>query len=50
MNLNHFNVSIVKSILRIVGYGCLLIYIPTAVVLLILSELLGILEEIVEEI
>ena len=47
--LNHFNVSMVKSVLRIVGYGLLLLDITTAVIMLILSEVLGIIEEIVEE-
>ena len=47
--LNHFNVSMVKSVLRIVGYGLLLLDITTAVFILILSEVLGIIEEIVEE-
>jgi hypothetical protein len=49
MQLNHFNVSIVKSILRIIGYGYLLVNMTTAVILLIVSELLGIVEEVVEE-
>ena len=47
--LNHFNVSMVKSILRILGYGLLLLNITAAVIVLILSEVLGIVEEIVEE-
>ncbi len=47
--LNHFNVSMVKSVMRIVGYGLLLLDITTAVIMLILSEVLGIIEEIVEE-
>ncbi len=47
--LNHFNVSMVKSIMRISGYGLLLLNITTAVIVLILSEVLGIVEEIVEE-
>ena len=47
--LNHFNVSMVKSVLRILGYGLLLLDITTAVIMLILSEVLGIIEEIVEE-
>ena len=47
--LNHFNVSIVKSIMRISGYSLILLDITTAVIMLILSEVLGIIEEIVEE-
>ena len=47
--LNHFNVSMVKSIMRILGYGLILLNITAAVIMLILSEVLGIIEEIVEE-
>ena len=47
--LNHFNVSIIKSIIRLVGYGLLLTNTFIAVIILIISELLGVLEEIVEE-
>ena len=47
--LNHFNVSIIKSIIRLVGYGLLLSNTFIAVITLIISELLGVLEELVEE-
>jgi len=47
--LNHFNVSIIKSIIRLVGYGLLLSNTFIAVIILIISELLGVLEELVEE-
>ncbi len=47
--LNHFNVSIIKSIIRLVGYGLLLTNTFIAVIILIISELLGALEELVEE-
>ena len=47
--LNHFNVSIIKSIIRLVGYGLLLTNTFIAVIILIISELLGVLEELVEE-
>ena len=47
--LNHFNVSIIKSIIRLVGYGLLLTNTFIAVIILMISELLGVLEELVEE-
>ena len=47
--LNHFNVSIIKSIIRLVGYGLLLTNTIIAVIILKISELLGVLEELVEE-
>ena len=51
MKLNHLNVSIVKSILRIIAGACLckanVLILALAGVLLIGAELLGILEELV---
>lgn len=44
---NHFFVSMIKSSIRMAGYGFILIHIETAVVFLILSEVLGIFEELV---
>jgi hypothetical protein len=43
----HTITSFVKSGLRIFGYGVLLVCIPAAVALLIISEFIGILEECV---
>ena len=51
MKLNHLNVSLVKSILRIIAGACLckakVLILAFAGVLLIGAELLGILEELV---
>jgi len=44
--MNHFNVSMIKSALRIVGYIILTQSIHNGVILLTLAEGLGILEEI----
>ena len=41
----HYIISRVKSILRIAGYIYILIHIPTAVIVLIISEALGLIEE-----
>ncbi len=43
----HQIVSFIKSGIRILGYGFLLINLPIAVILLILSEAVGIIEELV---
>ena len=43
----HQLISFVKSGIRILGYGFLLFNLPAAVTLLILSEVLGIAEELV---
>jgi len=43
----HLQLSLLKSFLRLLGYGWLLSDIPIAVVLLVASELVGILEELV---
>jgi hypothetical protein len=50
MNLNHLNVSLVKSALRIAA-GAYLIFgaLVTCGILLIIAEALGILEEIVDD-
>ena len=44
---NHQVISFVKSGVRILGYGFLLFNLPAAVVLLVLSEIVGIIEELV---
>ena len=44
---NHQVISFVKSGVRILGYGFLLFNLPAAVVLLVLSEIVGIVEELV---
>jgi hypothetical protein len=46
MNDYHTKVSLIKSGVRVVGYYFLLINLGVAVVLLLVSELLGIIEEI----
>ena len=43
----HQIVSFIKSGIRILGYGFLLFNLPAAVTLLILSEVVGIAEELV---
>ena len=43
----HQIVSFIKSGIRILGYGFLVINLPIAVILLILSEIVGIIEELV---
>jgi hypothetical protein len=43
----HQIVSFIKSAIRILGYGALLVNLETAVILLILSEVIGIYEELV---
>ena len=43
----HQIVSFVKSGIRILGYGFLLVNLPIAVLLLIFSEVIGIYEELV---
>lgn len=43
----HQIISFIKSGIRLVGYGLLLYSVPIAVGVLILSELIGIIEELV---
>ena len=43
----HQIISFIKSGIRIFGYGFLVINLPIAVILLILSEAVGIIEELV---
>ena len=43
----HQLISFIKSGIRILGYGFLLFNLPTAVALLILSEAVGVAEELV---
>lgn len=43
----HQIISFVKSGIRIFGYGLLFVDVPTAAVVLILSEVVGIVEELV---
>lgn len=47
--MTHQQISFLKSGLRILGYGLLLYSLVWAVVVLVVSELLGILEEVGEE-
>jgi hypothetical protein len=43
----HQRISFVKSFIRILGYGALWISLDIAVILLILSETIGVIEELV---
>jgi acyl CoA:acetate/3-ketoacid CoA transferase alpha subunit len=43
----HQIISFIKSGIRILGYGFLLFNLPVAIILLILSEGIGIIEELV---
>jgi hypothetical protein len=43
----HQRISFVKSFIRILGYGTLWISLDIAVILLILSEVIGVAEELV---
>ena len=43
----HQRVSFIKSIVRIIGYGFLPFSLETAAIILILSEIIGIVEELV---
>ncbi len=43
----HQIISFIKSIVRIVGYGFIPFNLETATIILILSELIGIVEELV---
>jgi hypothetical protein len=45
--LKHRVVSFIKSSFRILGYGLLLLDLTTAVIILIASEVVGIIEELV---
>lgn len=42
----HYHISMHKSAWRLIGYGLILYSIPAAVAVLILSEVLGIAEEV----
>jgi len=43
----HQRISFIKSAIRLAGYGLLLFSVPIAVGVLILSEIIGIVEELV---
>ncbi len=43
----HQRISFIKSAIRLAGYGLLLYSVPIAVGVLILSEIIGIVEELV---
>ncbi len=45
----HAKISYVKSIIRIIGYLTLIYSLKVGVILLVVSELLGIIEEIYEK-
>jgi len=44
---SHQQISFIKSALRIIGYGLLIVSIPVAIFVLIISEVIGIVEELV---
>lgn len=44
--MKHQTISFIKSFIRIVGYGLLLYSLPLAAVTLIVSEVVGIVEEV----
>ena len=43
----HQRISFIKSIVRIAGYVTILAHIPSAIALLVISEAIGIVEELV---
>jgi hypothetical protein len=43
----HQQISFIKSAIRIIGYGLLFVNIPLAAIVLIVSETIGIYEELV---
>ena len=43
----HQAISFLKSAIRIIGYGCLLYDIKTGVIVLVASEVIGVIEEMV---
>lgn len=43
----HQMISFIKSSVRILGYLCLLVNIPIAVITLVISEAIGVIEELV---
>lgn len=45
----HFWISLIKSIIRITGFGLAMIQLTDGLVLLIIAEILGILEELVDK-
>lgn len=46
--MTHQDISFIKSAIRILGYGLIVVHIPTAVITLIISEVIGVVEEIGE--
>lgn len=47
--MRHQTISFVKSVIRLLGYALLLINVPVAVMILIASEVVGIVEEVGHE-
>lgn len=45
----HFYVSLAKSILRIAGFAVMIKFLPYGCIILILAEVLGIVEELVDK-
>ncbi|MFA7142891.1 MAG: hypothetical protein WC175_02800 [Candidatus Dojkabacteria bacterium] len=45
----HFWISVVKSVIRIAGFGIAIVNLNVGLVLLMVAELLGILEEVVDK-
>lgn len=44
--MSHQTISFIKSAIRLVGYGCLVWSMPLAALVLIASEVVGIVEEV----
>lgn len=47
--MSHRNISWVKSVMRIAGYFLLIMNLDLAVLMLVMSEVVGIIEEVGEE-
>lgn len=47
--MKHQTISFIKSGLRLLGYGLILVHLNTAVAFLVFSEVVGVLEEIGHE-
>ena len=45
----HFWISIIKSTIRIIGFGLLIVNIKIAALVLIFAEIFGIIEELVDK-
>ena len=46
LNMSHQQISFLKSAIRFIGYALIPLHLPTAAVVLIVSEIIGVVEEI----